>query len=228
MEVDPLGDSALLLRFPKTVTIDKLLEMERRLAVAKLPGVIELAPAYETLAVFYDPVAVTTDEDASAFEILSRKIVELLNVPGSAPSARRMKLVEIPVCYGGAFGPDLEELAKHARLSAEEVIRRHCGARYRVSCLGFTPGFPYLSGLPNELSMPRRASPRQQVPAGAVAIGGNQTGVYPIASPGGWNLIGRTPLALFSASNDPPALLQAGDEVRFRPIDRAEYDSLGQ
>jgi len=117
-------------------------------------------------------------------------------------------------------------VAEQARLSPDEVVRRHANAGYRVSCVGFTPGFPYLTGLPPELSTPRRASPRKEVPAGAVAIGGTQTGIYPRKSPGGWHIIGRTPLRLFDVARNPAALFQAGDRVRFRKISRREFDGF--
>jgi inhibitor of KinA len=149
--------------------------------------------------------------DASAFEN---------ETEGTAP------VIEIPVCYDGEFAPDLGDVALHAGLPADEIIRRHSSADYRVSCVGFTPGFPFLSGLPAELATPRRSTPRKEIPEGAVAIGGAQTGVYPRKSPGGWNVIGRTPLRLFDVRREPPALFHAGDHARFRKISREEFDAL--
>ncbi|HEY6894280.1 MAG TPA: 5-oxoprolinase subunit PxpB, partial [Rhodanobacteraceae bacterium] len=133
---------------------------------------------------------------------------------GRAPQ----RLVEIPVRYGGEYGPDLDALAHYAKLDAAEVIAKHTAATYTVAMLGFAPGFPYLFGLDDALQMPRRATPRTRVPAGSVAIGGAQTGIYPTELPGGWQLIGRTPLALFDAARDPPSLLMPGDRVRFVAI----------
>jgi inhibitor of KinA len=132
------------------------------------------------------------------------------------------------VCYEGEFAPDLAEVAHHAGLSPDEVAQRHAAAAYRVGCVGFMPGFPYLTGLPPELATPRRAIPRREVAAGSVAIGGSQTGIYPSVSPGGWNVIGRTPLRLFDVTRQPPALLRAGDAVRFRAISRTEFESLAR
>ena len=119
-------------------------------------------------------------------------------------------------------------MAEHAQISTSEVVDLHSAAEYRVSCIGFTPGFPFLSGMPKKLAIPRRETPRKEIPAGSVGIGGAQTGIYPLRSPGGWNLIGRTPLKLFDPTKNPPALLQAGDRVRFRAITREEFDSLKQ
>jgi inhibitor of KinA len=139
---------------------------------------------------------------------------------GAAP-----RLVEIPVCYGGELGPDLGTVAERAGLGADDAAALHAGADYLVYAIGFTPGFPYLGGLPAALHAPRRATPRPRVAAGSVGIGGAQTGVYPQASPGGWQIIGRTPLALFRPAERPAALLRPGDRVRFRAISRSEFES---
>jgi inhibitor of KinA len=133
------------------------------------------------------------------------------------------RLVEIPVCYGGEHGPDLEAVAARAGVEPAEAARLHSKAVYTVQAIGFTPGFPYLAGLPAALHAPRRPTPRETVPAGSVGIGGAQTGVYPLASPGGWNLIGRTPLRLFRAEEANPSVLRVGDRVRFRPITVEEF-----
>ena len=127
------------------------------------------------------------------------------------------------MCYGGEYGPDLEEVARHNGLSVDEVIALHSGGEYLVYMIGFAPGFPYLGGMSERIAMPRRSSPRAQIPVGSVGIAGMQTGVYPIETPGGWQLIGRTPLALFRPEENPPSLLQAGNKVRFRPISADEF-----
>jgi inhibitor of KinA len=207
-------------------TLDQVLGYYDFLRRADIPGVYEVAPAYTTVALFYDPnrvVAAGADPDG-VFEWLAARVhteiangsIRLKRTPASA--------IEVPVCYDVKFALDMDEVANHVGLSADEVIELHSSATYRVSCLGFTPGFPYLSGLPAELTMPRRPVPRKHVPAGSVAIGGNQTGIYPTTSPGGWNVIGRTPIRLFTPSKNPPALLCPGDNVRFRPISRAEFE----
>jgi inhibitor of KinA len=140
-------------------------------------------------------------------------------------AAVKPRLIEVPVCYDAEFAPDLETVAQHCGLAPNEVVARHAAARYGVRCVGFTPGFPFLGGLPSQLATPRRKSPRTAVPAGSVAIGGPQTGIYPLRSPGGWNIIGRTPLRLFDVTREPAALLRAGDRVRFVSIGREEFEA---
>jgi inhibitor of KinA len=226
MRIEPLGDSALLVRhddeFDSGKSLDAILQATRQLEAAAIPGVIELAPAYTTIGIFFDPARIET------FDALRASIEGALqrNLEPARARAGDESIIDVPVCYETEFAPDFSEVARHTGLTAEEVIRRHASAIYRVSCVGFTPGFPYLSGLPPELATPRRASPRKEIPAGAVAIGGTQTGIYPRKSPGGWNIIGRTPLRLFDVERNPPALFRAGDIVRFRKISRQEFDAL--
>jgi KipI family sensor histidine kinase inhibitor len=227
MRIEPLGDSALLVRVSDQFDPEESLEAVRRgvraLERAALPGVVELVPAYTTIAVFFNPAQ-------TAYDTFATEIEKTLG--GSFERAERRarsdSVIEVPVCYENEFAPDLAEVARHAGLPEDEVISRHASAAYRVACVGFTPGFPYLSGLPAELATPRRSSPRKEVPRGAVAIGGAQTGIYPRKSPGGWNLIGRTPLELFDVQREPPSLFRTGDQVRFRRISRAEFDRLSQ
>jgi inhibitor of KinA len=230
MRIEPLGDSALLVRvveeFHPEQSLDMVLRAAHQLVLAAIPGVIELAPAYTTIGIFFDPTRVDFESDASGFEVLRARIERAMqtSLEPAHPRAGIPSVIEVPVCYEGEFAPDLAEVARHASLSEEEVVARHAGASYRVTCVGFTPGFPYLSGLPAELATPRRASPRKEIAAGAVAIGGTQTGIYPRKSPGGWNLIGRTPWRLFDVQREPPVLFHAGDHVRFRRISRAEFE----
>lgn len=234
MQITPLGDSALLIRLRPdsetgtNETLAEVLEAKQRLQVAGISGVIELATAYTTVAVFFDPIRAV--EGGAPVDSISDWLTQKIKAVLTDQSPRKLRLpkrdlIEIPVCYVADLALDLEEVARHAQLTADEVVRRHSATEYRVQCVGFTPGFPFLSGLPAELSTPRRPSPRSKVPAGSVAIGGAQTGIYPLQSPGGWNIIGRTPLALFDVRRDPPVLLQAGDRVRFRPISREEFDN---
>jgi KipI family sensor histidine kinase inhibitor len=217
-----LAEDALLLRFGERIDIainDAVLAAAARLQQA-LPQ-LECVPAYASLLLRFDPLA-WQGRAASPHEHVQAAVHAALEATGAVVAAPRV--VEIPVCYGGGFGPDLDALAAHAGLDAATTIALHAGGDYRVAMLGFAPGFPYLLGLDQRLAMPRRVDPRQRVPAGSVAIGGGQTGIYPAELPGGWQLIGRTPLRLFDPDATTPARLQPGDRVRFRPIDAGTFD----
>jgi inhibitor of KinA len=158
------------------------------------------------------------------YERIVEELKEILTVV-RAESLPAPRVVEIPVCYGGELGPDLEDVAAKHGISPDEVVSIHSSGDYLVYMVGFMPGFAYLGGLSERIATPRRSSPRTAVPAGAVGIGGQQTGVYPMVSPGGWNLIGRSPRKIFDIARDEPSLLAAGDRVRFRPISRADFDA---
>ena len=235
MEIAPLGDAALVVRIRDRFedapekTLNDVLNVLQRLEDAQIPGIIELAPAYTTVAVFFDPARVidAAGEPDCVMEWLTQKIYEALT-HGKRKQVKHAaaRWVEIPVCYDPEFALDLDHVADHARMSRKEVVDLHSAAEYRVNCIGFTPGFPYLTGLPGKLATPRRATPRKEIPTGSVAIGGAQTGIYPQVSPGGWNVIGRTPLRLFDPQKDPPVLLRAGNRVRFRAITREEFEAL--
>ena len=233
MEIAPLGDSALIVRVRESFdgapdeTLNAVLATRRLLENAQLPGMIELAPAYTTVGVFFDPVRVVASgaKPDEVFEWLAERIREvILNANELRADRMETSPIQIPVCYDAEFALDLDEIAQHAGLGAQEVVDLYCASEYRVHCIGFTPGFPFLGGLPSKLATPRRSTPRKEIPAGSVAIGGTQTGIYPVRSPGGWNLIGRTPLRLFDPQKEPPALLRAGDRVRFRAISRDEFE----
>ena len=187
------------------------------------PWIEDLVPAYTSLAVILDPDATYP----SGLLGHAREWIEAALDTAATGTAGPARIIDIPVCYGGSFGPDLADWARHGGFTPEEGIARHTGGDYRVAMLGFAPGFPYLMGLDPALAMPRLATPRARIPAGSVGIGGGQTGVYPAAGPGGWRLLGRTPLRLFDPGASPPALLAPGDRVRFVAIDRAHYDALG-
>ena len=228
MHFSPLGDRALLVHLGTTIdeaTHRRVRAVYARLERQRLPGVTELVPAYTSVALHYDPQRVPGDpehESVSAYHRLVALVMsaftDLRDEEGVAS-----RLVDIPVCYGGAHGPDLEEVARRHGLSGTEVAEIHEGGDYFVYMLGFAPGFAYLGGLSDRIATPRRAEPRTAVPAGSVGIGGSQTGVYPMTLPGGWQLIGRTPLRLFDASRTPPSLLAVGDRVHFRAIAPNEF-----
>jgi inhibitor of KinA len=177
---------------------------------------VELVPAYTAVAVHYDPLAFSDAAGGPFAGVAAALEKRLAHIKVAPPPPGR--LVEVPVHYGGKDGPDLDEVAQHAGMSADEVVRTHASAEYSVYMIGFAPGFPYLAGLPERIGMPRRTSPRVAVPAGSVGIGGLQTGIYPLETPGGWRIIGRTSLRLFRPEDDPPTLLQLGDRVRFVPV----------
>jgi inhibitor of KinA len=209
-QVEPLGDSALLIRFGER--IDEAVQRRVRALCARLhkgfpAGAIEIVPAFTTVGVHYDPRGTRYSELAAALMGFTTDLDEEPATPA--------RVVTVPVRYGGEHGPDLQYVARHAGLDVEQVVAIHTGAEYLVHMIGFAPGFPYLGGLDARLACPRRNAPRTSVPAGSVGIGGNQTGVYPIESPGGWQIIGRTSLPLFTPHREPAALLRPGDRVRF-------------
>ncbi|WP_116139720.1 5-oxoprolinase subunit PxpB [Trinickia diaoshuihuensis] len=207
----PFGDSALVCEAPAPAT----LACQQRIwalaqAVRAWPDVVEIVPGMNNLTIVFDPLS--ADLEARAVDLAAA----WERAVGVAAPTRE---IEIGVRYGGEDGPDLRAVAEHAGLTVEEVVRRHSSAEYVVFFVGFQPGFAYLGGLDPSLHMPRRAVPRVAVPAGSVGIGGSQTGIYPAASPGGWQLIGRTPLPLFDPSRERPTLLEPGDRVRFTVLE---------
>ena len=214
--IEPLGDACLVVRLGTGIdafTSRAVAAATASLTAAALPGVVDIAPTFNTVAVVFDPLRACPGDLSAAIQARLRRLEVAVPATGATGP-----IIEIPVSYGGDDGPDLAAVAAHARLDPEEVVRLHAAADHVVGMIGFTPGFPYLLGLPTALSIPRRATPRTRVPAGSVAIAERQTGIYPRTSPGGWHVIGRTPRAMFDADRDPPALLRAGDLVRFVPV----------
>jgi len=217
--VKPLAESALLVELGGSIapeTSARVLALAAALDAAALPGVDDVVPSYTTILVAFDPTLADPDGIVAAIYRLAGDAV-----PGAVTPGR---VVVVPVVYGGEGGPDLGDVAAHTGLSPDEVVRVHASAEYLVAAVGFAPGFPFLLGLPPVLETPRRTTPRTRVPVGSVAIGGAQTGVYPLATPGGWNLIGRTRLRLFDPGRADPFALRAGDRVRFA---REEGDRAG-
>ena len=214
---EAIADDALLLRLGDRIdaginaTVHALCA---RIRAQRPAWLRDLVPAYASLGVFFDPQRVAAD----AVEEWLRTMLHA-TPSGQSANTAPARTIDIPVIYGGDAGPDLESAAAELGLTAEEVAKRHASGEYTVAMIGFAPGFPYLLGLDPALALPRLATPRAAVPAGSIGIGGAQTGIYPRESPGGWRLIGRTPLALFDPSRDPPALLAPGDRVRFVATD---------
>lgn len=217
-----LGDGALRLLFGESNTPQvrqALLRGWRALNDATVDFSFSITPTYTTILVRFDPLEFR-DAESVIRSVLAGSTDEC------APA--NTKTIEIPVCYERKFAPDLESVAAHCGLTTDEVARLHSGAEYEVAFIGFTPGFPYLNGLPLQLATPRLPSPRVRVPIGSVGIAGEQTGIYPHATPGGWRLIGRTPLRLFDASDAAPSRLEMTDRVHFIPITEREFDSMTQ
>jgi KipI family sensor histidine kinase inhibitor len=220
VRIESCGDRMVLIEFSKEISSAANVAVHHLAAMlekAQISGVLDWIPSYCSLGVIYDPLKIGYP---ALIEELSR--LRDLETEFLPESTRRL---EIPVAYGAAFGPDLAFVAQYHGLSPERVVALHTKAVYRVYMIGFTPGFPYLGGLPPILHTPRLANPRLQVPAGSVAIGGQQAGIYPITSPGGWRIIGRTPLHLFDIRNLRPGLLKPGDEITFRAINQEEFDT---
>ena len=217
------GDRAVLVEFGKTIAPEIHREIRgfvMALEQEKMEGVTEWVPAYCSVTVHYRPEII-------GYGVLTARLEELLRATArvALPPAR---VWEIPVIYGGDMGEDLTFVAHHNGLTEAEVIRRHTEPEYLVYMIGFTPGFPYLGGMDPSIAAPRLASPRVKIPAGSVGIAGQQTGVYPSESPGGWQLIGRTPVKLYDPKRENPVLLKAGDYVKFSPVEKEEFDAISQ
>lgn len=211
----PVGDAAVLVAFGAAIDPRinaRVHSLAAAVGAARLPGFGEAVPAYTSLLVHYDPLRLTYAGALDALHALLPGLEQQQDVSTG-------RLVEIPVRYGGEDGPDLETVASLNGLSPQEVVAIHSGGEYPVYMIGFLPGFPYLGGMDPRIAAPRRERPRTRVPAGSVGIAGEQTGIYSLESPGGWQLIGRTPLALFDPLREPPALLAPGDRVRFVPVE---------
>lgn len=215
----PAGESALIVEFAERIDPEvnaRAIACAEAIQAARLAGVRDVVPTYRSVAVYFDPLH--TDGEAL------RQRLEQEAAQRFRPSAAPRAPVRIPVCYGGDLGPDLAGVASFAGMAQADVVRAHADATYRVFLLGFVPGFAYLGIVDQRIAMPRHATPRVRVPAGSVGVAGVQTGVYPAETPGGWQLIGRTPVKPFDPLRDDPFLMKAGDAVQFYPIDRAEYD----
>lgn len=212
-KLSPIGESALLLALSDRISLDandRIRSLDFQLRDRPLEGVLEWTPGYASMLVFYDPAMIN-------FEAVESYVIACLQ-DTSVEAAPPPRQIVAPTCYGGACGPDLEEVAAAHGFSPSEVVRLHSAPTYRVGMMGFTPGFAYLIGLDPKLATPRRDSPRTLVPAGSVGIAGSQTGIYPLDSPGGWQLIGRTEQTLYDPESEDPFLLSPGDEVRFEPL----------
>ena len=217
----PAGDSAIVVEYGDGIEPAlnaRVRLLHRAIGARRHAGIVETVPTYRSLMVHYDPIVLSREAVGLLIAEMADGLTEEAREPG--------RTVEIPVMYGGGAGPDLGDVAAFAGLAEPQVVELHASGDYTVFMLGFMPGFPYLGGLPARIATPRLRTPRILVPAGSVGIAGAQTGIYPAESPGGWRLIGRTPVALFDPRKSPPTLLEAGDRVRFVPVTPADYEAI--
>ena len=219
--IKTVGDSALLIQFKQQIlpeVNEKVTGLLQQIREEKMEGIVDMIPAFCSLLIQYDSRIIR-------YETLKEKIERLISTKREVKKGKR-KIIEIPVCYGGVFGPDIETVGRHAGITQEEVVKRHTSRDYLIYMLGFLPGFCYLGGLDERLATPRLANPRIKIPAGSVGIGGLQTGIYPVASPGGWQLIGRTPVKTYDTGREHPILFEAGDYIRFVPVSQKAYAAI--
>ncbi|WP_060205672.1 5-oxoprolinase subunit PxpB [Sporosarcina koreensis] len=224
--LSPLGDQAIVIEVGKKIDISserKVKAIVSRLEAGSPSWMIEYIPAYTTVTLIY-ALQEFSKED-SPYGAVCERIRELLKDVKEAKAVQQ-KIVNIPVVYGGEYGPDLDFVAQQNGLTVDEVIEIHTSGDYTVYMIGFAPGFPFIGGMSERIAAPRRKTPRLKIPARSVGIAGMQTGVYPIETPGGWQLIGRTPLELFLPTEDPPSLLAAGNKIKFYKITSEEYEGL--
>ena len=214
----PAGDKALSIELGDAISPEinrKVRNLCLTIGNHAIPGVQELVPTYRSVLVYYDPMRISQVDLESQLRDLEYHLDEA--------TVQAPRLVELPTVYGGEYGPDLDHVAGHNHVSAQDVVRIHSETEYLVYMMGFTPGFTYLGGMSEKIATPRLETPRTVIPAGSVGIAERQTGVYPIESPGGWQLIGRTPVRLFDAHREPPVVVDAGDYIRFVPVEESQY-----
>ena len=215
------GDKALTMEFGNSISKEvnnKIRSITVAIETRNIKGIVELVPTYRSLMIHYNPLKISYDELINALKQLEIQL-ETIELPAA-------QVVEIPTLYGGEYGPDIENVANHNQLKLEDVINIHTSNEYLIYMLGFTPGFPYLGGMDPKIATPRLESPRTKINAGSVGIAGGQTGIYPIDSPGGWQIIGRTPIPLFDSQREIPILLKAGNYIIFRSIGENEYKEI--
>lgn len=230
----PLGDAAIVIQAGTDISEDiheRVKQLFSCIEQHPFEGYVEAVQAFTNVTVFYEPYKVYQSAQLkqcaiSPYEWVKDYIENLLEDNWKEGNQAKRRIVDIPVCYGGELGPDLEEVARINDLTPEEVVRIHTSGTYLVYMIGFAPGFPFLGGLSEKIAAPRRQTPRMSIPKGSVGIAGKQTGVYPISTPGGWQLIGQTPLSLFRPNAERPSLLKAGDEVRFVQLSEKEFFSM--
>jgi len=218
----PLGDTALTVEFGDIISLEvnrKVIALNEAVEKAGITGIVELVPTYRSLLIRYNPAE-------TSYEQLVSQLKEIEKTLEEKPIEAQTRRLTVPVVYGGNYGPDLKFVAEYHGLTEEQVVKLHSGKDYRVYMIGFVAGFPYLGDVPEEIATPRLETPRLKVPVGSVGIAEKQTGIYPCEAPGGWRIIGRTPIKLFDPQWHPPALLKPGDTVRFKPISEQEFKNI--
>ena len=217
------GDSSVLIVFGDTISTEinqRITATVKLIKEQRIEGIVDMIPAFASLLINYNPLVIS-------YAALRRRLERILRMEIRSEATVR-RVYEIPVCYGGAYGPDLGQIADHAGLTPEEVIDIHTSRDYLIYMLGFLPGFCYLGGLDERIHTPRLSSPRLRIPAGSVGIGGSQTGIYPMDSPGGWQLMGMTPVKTYDPQREVPILVQAGEYIRFVRIDEDEFRAISE
>lgn len=220
-KVSAFGDSGLRIQFGETIspeTNQQIRSFVVLLEQEKIYGILEWIPTYTALSIVYDPYVISY-ADLEQFVMNLKEKMARIDLP-------KAEVVHIPTCYGGDKGPDLAQVADHNGLTEEEVVKIHSGTNYLIYMMGFTPGFPYLGGMSKKIATPRLTVPRPKIAPGSVGIAGEQTGIYSMETPGGWQIIGRTPLKLYDPDRDPPILLKAGNYIRFHPVSEEEYEDI--
>jgi inhibitor of KinA len=226
--INPLGDHSLIIEWSQEISAavhGQVMNVYNHLLTMQLPYILDIIPAYASLTIVYDILLVRREQNNNAFTTIKSLIGPALTAP-LVHTAEKHRLLEIPVCYDPSLGLDLATMAAQKGMSVADIIDLHTSRTYTVYMLGFLPGFPYMGKVDDRLATPRQKKPRLNIPAGSVGIAGGQTGIYPLASPGGWNIIGQTPVKMFDPSLDSPCYCHPGDEVKFVPISLREFHKM--
>jgi len=226
-----ISENAISLEFGDDInkdTLKRITKLNRCMKQNPFAGLLSTIPAYTTLTLYFNPVGLMNDPNLKGSNTLDKisRYIKSINAETNTDQEVYSQIINIPVCYDPIFGFDLEELSSFYQLKKEEIIEIHSSVVYTVYMIGFVPGFPYLGGLSEKLTTPRKQNPRPAIPAGSVGIAGQQTGIYPLETPGGWQIIGKTPIKLFDVNRQQPSLLKAGDKLKFEPISLREFEQI--